>query len=279
MLEKFSLALIAPCSQEMRESPQESCACLRAEVVARLDFPSLSEKPTKPSLDSKRAQLVADIMENDEMKELLVKDSMSDKHDDEQTDDGFGFDTYSIDTENLKRLKNLQENYDDLMTCYEKLKYEKDGLQTRCHKYEELEKEFDNLKDQLREYNVLWTEKEHYRKRSMDIDSLKEQYLILAEETSNIETQLKAESEINHMKSITIEELRSENIALEKKINEAFIAFEKEKNSLQCKLKETECTVMCQDQQIKSLSIQIDKLLEQSHDKVGISHVHNTQLH
>lgn len=272
MLEKFSLALIAPCSQEMKESSEE-CACLRAEVIARLDFPSLTADGKKPTIDNKRAQLVADIMENDEMKELLSKDSVSDKHDDGTTEDGFGFDSYSIDTENLKRLKNLQENYDDLITCYENLKYEKESLQTRCHKYQELEKEFDDLKGQLREYNVLWTEREHYRKRSMDVDTLKEQYLILADETSNLETQLKAESEINNMKTHTIDELRSENIALEKKINDALISFEKEKNALQCKLRETECTVMCQDQQIKSLSLQIDRLLEQSPDKVGIAQV------
>ncbi|XP_063839143.1 golgin subfamily B member 1-like, partial [Ostrinia nubilalis] len=267
VLEKFSMALIAPCSQEMRDSNQD-CACLRAEVVARLDFAPLAADNKTPSLDNKRAQLVADIMEHDEMKEILSKDSASEKNDEERTDDACVFDTYSIDTENLKRLKNLQENYDDLMTCYEKLKFERDSLQSKCRKYEELEKEFDDLKDQLREYNALWTEKEHYRKRSIDIDSLKEQYLVLADETSNLETQLKAECEINHMKSITIEELRSENIALERKLNEALIAFEKEKNAFQCKLKETECTVMCQEQQIKSLSVQIDRLLEHSHDKL-----------
>ncbi|KAL0894525.1 hypothetical protein ABMA27_013104 [Loxostege sticticalis] len=267
VLEKFSMALIAPCSQEMKGSSKD-CACLRAEIVARLDFAPQSVESKNPCLDNKRAQLVADIMEHEEMKEILSKDSASEKNEDDHIDDACAFDTYSIDTENLKRLKNLQENFDDLMTCHEKLKFEKDTLQSKCNQYEELEKEFDDLKAQLREYNVLWSEKEHYRKRSMDIDSLKEQYLVLADETSNLETQLKAECEINHMKTNTIEELRNENLALERKLNEALIAFEKEKNAFQCKLKETECTIMCQEQQIKSLSVQIDRLLEHSHDKM-----------
>ncbi|CAG9784619.1 unnamed protein product [Diatraea saccharalis] len=266
ILEKFSQALIAPCSQQDVSSSSLDCACLRAEVIARFDYPPLATESKQPSLDNKRAQLAADIMANDEIKEILSKESFSEKNDDEIIDDVI--DDYSIDSENLKRLKSLQESYDELMTCYERIKYEKDCLQIRCSKYEELEKEYENLKGQLREYHSLWNEKEHYRKRSLDIDSLKEQYLVLADETSNLETQLKAESEINLIKTNTIEDLRNENITLEKKLNDALIAFEKEKNTFQCKLKETECTVMCQEQQIKSLSSQIDRLLEQGHDKI-----------
>ncbi|RVE54654.1 hypothetical protein evm_000775 [Chilo suppressalis] len=261
VLEKFGQALIAPCSQQGASSSSLECACLRAEVTAHFENPPLTSETKLSNLDNKRAQLVADIMANDEMKEILSKDSCSDKNDDDSNIDD-GVDNYSIDTENLKRLKLLQQNYDELMTCYEKVKYEKDCLQVRCSQYEELEKEYEILKNQL------INEKEHYRKRSVDIDSLKEQYWVLLEETSNLETQLKAETEINSIKSNTVEDLRSENIELEKKVNDSYIAFEKEKNSLQCKLKEAECTIMCQEQQIKSLSGQIDRLLEQGHDKM-----------
>lgn len=202
-------------------------------------------------------------MENDEMKELLNKDSKA-------TDDEIVNDEYNIDQENVKRLKNLQKNYEDLTNCYEALKHEKDCLHVRCRKYEEIEQEFENLQTQLREYNSLWNEKEHYRKRSQDLDTLKEQYLVLYDETTNLETELKAESEINNAKTKTIDELRSDNIELERKLNDASIVFEKEKNCAQCKLKETECKIMCQGQQIKSLSIQIDRLLEQdSSNKVN----------
>lgn len=205
-------------------------------------------------------------MENDEMKEILSKENACLKKELEMDD--FGIHNYNIESENLKRLKNLQESYDELMTCFEALKHEKDCLRVRCFKYEELDKEFEGLKGQLREYSALWNEKEHYQKRSADLDSLKEKYLVLSEETANLELQLKAESTINKVKAKTIDDLRRENLLLEQKLNEASIMFEKEKNSLQCKIKECECKVMCQDQQIKSLSIQIDRLLEQDPDKV-----------
>lgn len=236
-------------------------------------FALTSAESKKPSLDNKRAQLVADIMENEEMKEILSKENSYTKFGEDTTNttiDDILIENYSLDTENLNRLKNLQVNYDELVNCYETLKQERDCLKIRSQKCEEAEKELETLKNQLREYNLLWKEREHYRKRSEDIDSLKEQYLVLSDETVSLETQLKAETEINYIKANTIEELRHENIALEKKINDLIIAFEKEKNFLQCKLKETECTVMCQDQQIKSLSAQIDRILEQDQDKVSI---------
>ncbi|XP_060805457.1 putative autophagy-related protein 11 [Amyelois transitella] len=271
VFEKFCQALIAPCSQTQEQSSdsQQDCSCYRAEVLQQLvptAYALTTSEIQNPSLDHKRAHLVADIMENEEMKEILRKDSSSNiNHDDEREE---FIEDYDIDAENLKRLKNLQEDYDDLMTCYEALKHEKENLLLKCQKYEELDKEYDTLRNQLREYNLLWNEKEHYRKRSADLDSLKEQYLILADETTNMETQLKAESEIIKIKSNAIEELRNENVTLEKKLNDALIGFEKEKSILQCKLKETECKCMCQEQQIKSLSVQIDRLLEQETDKV-----------
>lgn len=275
VLEKFCLALIAPCS-DIPSAAECSCSCYRAEVEPRLEttfaLTSAESNLLKTNLDSKRAHLVADIMEYDEMKEIISKDSLTD----DQLDENCSIKPYNIEGENLKRLKNLQGDYDDLMTCYENLKHDKDCLQGKCEKYEELETEYEVLKAQLREYNVLWNEKEHYRKRSVDLDSLKEQYLVLTDETTNLENQLKAESEINHVKSATIEELRNENIACEKKLNEAIIAFEKEKSTLECKLKETECKVMCQEQQIKSLSAQIDRLLEQ--DKVILIKPNNNTL-
>lgn len=275
MLEKFCLALIAPCSQGYSPSPDEDCACYRAEIIAHFDtnftLPRMDSKPIK---DNDRAKLVADIMEHDEMKEILSKDSISTKLNEDQIDDAFVVDSYSIETENLNRLKNLQLDYDELVSCYEDVKHERDVLKVRCQKYEEAEKEFENLRGQLREYNSLWNEKEHYRKRSEGLDGLKEQFLVLSEETSNLETQLKAEVEINSIKVDTIDELRNDNISLEKKLNETAIAFEKEKNTLQCKLKETECKVMCQDQQIKSLSAQIDRLLEQDKVSFIIKNIH-----
>ncbi|KAM3962807.1 uncharacterized protein ACR2FA_003191 [Aphomia sociella] len=273
VLEKFCLALIAPCSQEINSTSQD-CSCFRAEIT----FALTSAESKQPSLDNKRAHLVADIMENEEMKEILSKDSASEKMESEQVEDIFTIDEYNINSENLNRLKKLQENYDDLMTCHEALKHEKNCLQIRCQKYEELEMEYENLKARLREYDLLWNEKEHYRKRSVDLDSLKEQYLMLTDETSNLETRLKAELEINHMKADTIQELRDTNVALEKKLNESFISFEKEKSNLQCKLKETECKVMCQEQQIKSLSVQIDRLLEQDQDKIHTHDVTSNSL-
>ncbi|XP_053602206.1 centromere-associated protein E-like isoform X2 [Plodia interpunctella] len=272
VLEKFCQALIAPCSQPQERdtgTSEQDCSCYRAEILKDV-IPSpvyalTSAEIQSPILDTKRAHLVADIMENEEMKEILRKESLSNVNQGDETEDFI--DDYDIETENLKRLKNLQEDYDDLMTCYEALKHEKEDLLLKCQKYEELDKEYVSLRNQLREYNLLWNEKEHYRKRSTDLDSLKEQFLILSEETSSMETQLKAESEINKMKANTIEELRNENIALEKKLNDALIAFEKEKSIALCKLQETECKCMCQEQQIKSLSVQIDRLLEQEPEK------------
>ncbi|XP_047042247.1 myosin-2 heavy chain-like [Helicoverpa zea] len=273
VLEKFCCALIAPCTQDfVSHSPPrvaaEDCACYRVDVIPRTEpaFALTSSEAKQPNFDNKRAHLVADIIENDEMKEILNKEGV--KPDEDVNEDVFALDSYNIETENLKRLKSLQENFDDLMTCYETLKHEKESLEKRCNKYEELEHELESLKTQMREYNSLWNEKEHYRKRSADLDTLKEQYLILTDETTNLETQLKAESEINNIKCKALEGLRNENIILEKKINEASIAFEKEKNILLCKLKEADCRVMCQGQQIKSLTTQVDKLLEHNHEKL-----------
>lgn len=228
-----------------------------------------SAELSQPNIDNKRAHLVADIIQNEEMKEILSKDSFSARQNTDILEDVYFLHEFSIETENLNRLKKLQENYDDLMTCYESLKQEKECLGIRCHKYAELEKEFENLKLKVKEYNSLWNEKEHYRKRSTDLDTLKEQYLILTDETSNLETQLKAESEINKIKCKRIEDLQNENVRLEKKLNDALLIFEKEKSTLLCKLKEADCRVLCQGQQIKSLSIQIDRLLEQNQKTVS----------
>lgn len=207
-------------------------------------------------------------MENDEMKEILSRENACLKNDLEINE--FETDNYHIDSENLKRLKHLQENYDDLMTCYEALKHEKDCLLIRCRKNEELEQEFECLKCQLREYRALWSEKEHYKTRSADLDNLKEQFMVLSDETSNLEVQLKAETEINRVKAKTIDDLRRENLLLEQKLNEASVVFEKEKNYLHCKLKECDCKALCQDQQIKSLSTQVDRLLEHDPEKVEL---------
>lgn len=259
-----------PCCDVSCDAMPETCV-YRADVMTRIEttFALTSAERKNPGLDKKRAQLIADIMENDEMKEIMCKDSCPAKTDLEIED--YVIEDYNIETENLNRLKQLQENYDDLMTCYESLKHEKDCLFIRCRKYEEMEKDFENLKCQLREYNALWNEKEHYRKRSVDLDDLKQQYLVLSNETCNLESELKAETEINDIKNKTIEELRKENLALERKLNDAFIAFEKDKNVLQCKIKECECKEMCQDQQIKTLSVQIDRLLEQDPEKVPLT--------
>ncbi|CAH0700806.1 unnamed protein product [Spodoptera exigua] len=270
VLEKFCVALIAPCTRDFVDECDnkiDDCACYRVDVLSRVKptFAVTASDSESPNLDSKRAQLVADIIQNDEMKEILSKDTI--KTDEDLIDNVRIIDDYNIERENLKRLKTLQENFDDLMSCYEKLKLDKALLEKRCERYEEIEREFESLKMQMREYDSLWNEKEHYRRRSVDLDSLKEQYLILSDETSDLETQLKAQSEINHIKRREMDSLRNENISLEKKLNEASIAFEKEKNVLLCKLKEAECRVMCQEQQIKTLSLQIDKILEQDHTK------------
>ncbi|XP_034840273.1 GRIP and coiled-coil domain-containing protein 2-like [Maniola hyperantus] len=266
VLEKFSVALIAPCSQEFSRTSKD-CSCMRAEVVTT--FALTSAESQKPSLDNKRAQLVADIMDSQEMKEILSKESLCLKIEEDQFDECRGVDNNCIDVENLNRLKNLQANYDELLICYDNLKHERDCLYLRCQNITDLEHECECLKNNLREYNQLWTEKEYYRKRSEDIDTLKENFFILSEETSNIETKLKAEEEINKNKSQTVDQLRNENIKLEQKIGDTSVQFEKEKNVLICKLKEYECKIMCQDQQIKSLSDQIDKLLEQDRNTIS----------
>ncbi|XP_028035820.1 girdin-like [Bombyx mandarina] len=264
VLEKFSLALIAPCSQNHNNTAPDDCPCYKTQIVARLETTyALSSETKQPNLDNKRALLIADIMDNEEMKEILSRESANLDDEDVLQSDNLDEDTCSIDGENLKRLKNLQENYNDLMVCYENLKHERNCLQLKCHKYDELECELQALRTRIREYNALWSEKEYFRKRSVDLDDLKEHYLVLSNETSNLETKLKSEIEINKIKTEAMEGLRKDNIVLEKKINEIEISFEKERNTLECKLKETECKVMCQEQQIKSLNVQIDKLIEQ----------------
>ncbi|XP_075991984.1 uncharacterized protein LOC142987239 isoform X2 [Anticarsia gemmatalis] len=283
VLEKFCVALIAPCNREFSQiisTPTFDCACYRSEITkcVETNFAMTSAEAARPNIDNKRAHLVADIIQNEEMKEILSKESFSVRYQSDLYDDTYVSQDYNLESENLERLKKLQENYDDLMTCYEALKHEKECLEVRCHKYEDLEKEFEALKLQVKEYNSLWNEKEHYRKRSADLDSLKEQYYMLSDETASLETKLKAEAEINHIKCKTIDDLRNENVLMEKKLNESLISFEKEKNCLLCKLKEADCRVMCQGQQIKSLSIQIDRLLEQDQQTLVSRETENTSL-
>ncbi|CAG9567451.1 unnamed protein product [Danaus chrysippus] len=269
VLEKFSLALIAPCTQE--HSAHEDCSCYRAEILTHVEttFALTSLENNKPNIDidSKRAQLVADIMQHQEMQEILSKEDITSRNEDEQLDDPYNIDNYNIDAENINRLKNLQANYDDLLNCYETLKHERDNMFIQCQKYMNLEQECHCLQNQLQEYNQMWKEKEIFKKRSEDLDKLKENYYILTEETLNLETKLKAEQEINKIKCEAIDELRNENVRLEKKITEASLMFEKQKNNLVCKVKEYECKIMCQEQQIKSLSQQIDNFLEQEINK------------
>ncbi|XP_047544617.1 putative leucine-rich repeat-containing protein DDB_G0290503 [Vanessa atalanta] len=262
VLEKFSLALIAPCAQDS-SSVKKDCSCYRAEIVTRVEtaFALTSAESKIPSLDTKRAHLVADIMQNEDMKEILSKDSLTQKIEDDQLDECFVVEDDGINAKNLKRLKNLQLNYDELLNCYDNLKHERDSLVVRCQKFFELESECECLQNKLREYNELWKDREYYRKRSEDLDALKENYYVLSEETASIETKLKAEKEINKNKSATIDELRNENIKLENKISEICLSYEKQRNVLICKLKECECKMMCQDQQIKSLTNQIDNIL------------------
>ncbi|XP_073941433.1 uncharacterized protein isoform X2 [Choristoneura fumiferana] len=266
-LEKFCLALIAPCSKDFNNADPRDCTCYHAEVITRVETTfALTPSEAEKGPDVKRAQLVADIMENEEMKEILSKESTSTKDDIFENDDLLD-PRYNVNEENQKRLKDLQESYDELLNIYENFKHENDCLRIKCAKYDQLETEFENLRSQLREYGSIWNEKEHYRKRSEDLDNLKEQYIVLAEETSGLETKLKAESEINQIKTATIDELRNQNIMLEKKFSEIYITFEKEKNALQCKLQESECKCMCQEQQIKSLSSQIVELIQHEPQK------------
>lgn len=268
-LEKFCLALIAPCSKNFNNADSRDCTCYHAEVLTRVETTfGLSPSEAEKGPDVKRAQLVADIMENEEMKEILSKESTSTTKDEIFNDDDLLDPRYSVNEENQKRLKDIQESYDELLNIHENMKHENECLRIKCSKYDQLETEFEKLRSQLREYGPMWNEKEHYRKRSEDLDSLKEQYMVLAEETSSLETKLKAESEINQIKNSTIDELRNQNILLEKKLSDIYIAFEKEKNALQCKLQESECKCMCQEQQIKSLSSQIVELIHQEPQKV-----------
>ncbi|XP_045485785.1 reticulocyte-binding protein homolog 2a [Pieris rapae] len=266
VLEKFCLALIAPCSQDYEQtSSAQDCSCYRAEIVTTLAL--TTAECGKNSVDDRRAQLVADIIDNQEMKEILSKESVIVKSDNKQ--DEFNVESDHLETDSLNRLKNLQANYDDLVKCYDNLKFEKDALFLRCQKYIELEKECQCMQEHLREYNQLWSEKEYYRKRSEDLDILKERYYILSDETCNVEAKLQAESEINRIKCKNIDYLQNENIALEKKLQELTVLFEREKSSMNCKLKEYECKITCQDQQIKTLSLQIDKFIEQGHEIIS----------
>ncbi|XP_050685370.1 putative leucine-rich repeat-containing protein DDB_G0290503 isoform X2 [Leptidea sinapis] len=265
VLEKFSLALVAPCTEDLTPTKMD-CTCYRTEI--KQVFALTAADSTRTQLDDKRAHLVADIIENREMKEILSKESVEDQSDIEQAQECFGFDSYSTEAESVNRLKKLQANFEDLLLCYDNLKHEKDCLFLRCQKYTELEKECECMQNRLKEYNQLWSEKEYYRKRSTDLDNLKESYYILTEETTNLETKLKAEIEINKIKSIHNNELYNENVSLEKKIQELNKMFEKENNYLTCKVKEQECKIMCQEQQIKTLSNQIDQFLEQGHDAI-----------
>lgn len=278
VFEKFCVALMSSCTEESTNLPGNNCTCYHAEVMTRIGTTlALTNEPQQVNAcDAERSELVADILDNTEMKDILSKLSkesrdsiLSTKENEEKKCLKVFCSTCSIEVENLKRLKKLQINYDELVACYENMKYERHCLQVRMNRYNELELEVEQLRMQLREYNLLWNEKEHFRKRSDDVDDLKERYLVLADEATNLEAQLKAENEINNIKSNTIDELRELNIDLERRLNAASIEFEKEKNYLQCKLKEMECKLMCNDQQIRSLSGQVDSLLEQDQDKVS----------
>lgn len=272
ILEKFCLALISPCSKSIQSN--QACLCYRTEIKPHVETAyALTSSEVGPlgNLENKRAQLIADIMDNEEMKEILSFSSLKTDTDkiDECNNMGFILDSYSIETENLKRLRDLQKSYEELMVCYENLKRERDILQNRCSHYNDLESEIEQLRYKLREYNDVWQEKEHFQRRSDDLDTLKEKFIVLSEETLNLETQLKAECEINAMKASKITELANDNINLEIKISNITIAFEKEKILLECKLQEAECKIMCQEEQIKSMSTQIDRLLEQETEKVS----------
>ncbi|KAJ2944556.1 hypothetical protein O0L34_g3905 [Tuta absoluta] len=267
ILEKFSTALISPCSQRFKYD--ESCECYAAQVEAKYMSTQAEYQVSKPA-DMMRSHLVADVMASEDMKEIITKDTRN-QQDNGEANDVIVADTYSIDLDNKKRLKSLQADYEGLMDAYEDVKIERDALKIREQKYDNLERELEDCRTKLREYNMLYNEREYYRKRSEDLDSLKEQYMVLADESSGLEIQLKAESEINYIKTGTIDELRNDNIALEKKLNDLTIAYEKERNGILCKLKEADCKIMCQEQQIKSLSSQIDRIIDQdpdNHDKV-----------
>lgn len=259
-LETFCIALITPISKSFKQrNVEDDSACFYTEVSPLKDTYALTsveiEQPFT-DIENQRAQLISDIMNDNEIK--IRFSQTSNKTEPEQICERF-----SLDKQNLLRLKNLQNNYDELMVCYESLKGERDSLLNKCANYDELEAEVNKLQQIVEEYNKIWYEKEHLKKRSDDLNVLKEQFIVLSEETNNLESQLKAETEINLMKSQKIMEIANENINLEKRISDITISFEKEKNALECKLKESQCMIMCQEQQIKSMSLQIDKLLQQ----------------
>ncbi|KAI5639673.1 hypothetical protein NE865_07920 [Phthorimaea operculella] len=264
ILEKFCTALISPCSQRFKYD--ESCECYAAQVETIYASTQPEHLVSKPS-DVMRTHLVADVMSNDDMKEIITKETRE-QQDNGQANDVIVTDNFSIDLDNIKRIKSLQADYEALMNAYEDVRFERDSLKIREQKYGNLEKELEDCRTKLREYNMLYNEREYYRKRSEDLDSLKEQYMVLADESSGLETQLKAEFEINHIKTGTIDELRNDNIALEKKLNDLTIAYEKERNGILCKLQEADCKIMCQEQQIKSLSSQIDRIIDQDPDNI-----------
>ncbi|XP_045535859.1 cytadherence high molecular weight protein 2 [Papilio machaon] len=261
VLEKFCCALISPCSKE--------CSCYHTEIISRVEtaFAVTTQGNFEINIDSKRAHLVADIIGNDEMKEILSKSNTSGEEEEALANETlFINNCCSIEVQNLHRLKNLQACYDELLLCYDELKYEKNCLTQKCLKYDELEKEYETLKNKLNSYNMLLTEKEYYKKRSEDLDDLKEKFIVLADETCTLETQLRAQTEIIDSKSSMLEQIRSENISLQNKLSESSTDWEKEKHSLICKLKENECKIMCQDQQIDTLTVEINKFLRKNKD-------------
>ncbi|GBP33666.1 hypothetical protein EVAR_16702_1 [Eumeta japonica] len=211
-----------------------------------------------------RALLAADIMETEEFKEILDQEKEMIDENMEMEDNSLMIEEYDIDKKNLNRLILLQRNYDELIICYENVKDERDFIQNKYFKYEELENELQMLRDQLSKFDNIKLERDEYQTR---LDELNTQYIDLSEETLNFKMQLKAESEINVMKTNKIAELRNENIELEKKINDIEMKYRKEKNSLQCKIMEMECKMMCQEQQIKSLTEQIDRLVKENNEK------------
>ncbi|KPI94008.1 hypothetical protein RR46_13173 [Papilio xuthus] len=260
VFEKFCCALISPCSKD--------CSCYHTEIISRVEtaFAVTTQENFEINIDSKRAHLVADIIGNDEMKEILYKSNTSGEEHALANETLFINNSCTIEVQNLHRLKNLQACYDELLLCYDELKYEKNCMTQKCLKYDELEKEYEILKNKLNSYNMVLTEKEYYKKRSEDLDDLKEKFIVLADETSTLETQLRAQTEIIDSKSSLLEQLRSENISMKNKLSESSTDWEKEKHTLICKLKESECKIMCQDQQIETLTIEINKFLRNNKD-------------
>ncbi|XP_041979921.1 reticulocyte-binding protein PFD0110w-like isoform X3 [Aricia agestis] len=254
VLEKFSIALIAPCNQTDR--PQ-SCTCYRAEVLTSYET-TYAESATESSQnirDKKRAHLIADIIDVDEINEALNDQSKS------ETDSACYFDVDECNTKNKSRflIKSLQSSYSELVTCYENLKSEKDLLYVRCQELLKVEDENKCLRNSIEDYNNLWNEMEHLRRRSDSLDKFKAKYYFLLNETTNLNSKYVAESEKNKINSDTIDELRNENLVLNKKLKESSLAHDKEINSLLFKIKEMECTNMCKEQQIKNLSSDIEQ--------------------